>query len=257
MKKSRHNLEYEYLEKHGTPVVFINSLGSDYSIWDDVVPTLSCSSLRYNQRGHGGSSLPESQSTISALAHDLRQLALELELEKIVVVGISVGGQVALEVSHRHMDFVEAVVLCDTGLQIGTPEMWQNRINAVRQDGLLGISDSIMERWFTPAFRQTQPQVVANAKAMLTRTPAAGYIAMCQVLRDSDLRFAAHNLGQQAIPKLVIHGAEDQSTPLAYAHAIADMAQAQLEVIAGSGHLPCLDNPSAFSAVLNRFLEKA
>ena len=247
-----HRLE----SKSGVPVVFINSLGSDLRIWDDVIEKLQRSSLRYDKRGHGLSDAPAGPYSIADHANDLHGLLEHLKLEQIVIVGISVGGQIALEFASRFPERVAAAVFCDTGMKIGTAELWNARIEAVRDHGLEHISEAVMQRWFGLEFRRDQAATVRGYQNMLERQPAVGYIATCEALRESDLHQAAQNVRDARIRTLVICGKDDQSTPVALSQELAATLETNLELIDNAGHLPCIEQPAAFAKILNAFLEE-
>jgi 3-oxoadipate enol-lactonase len=252
-----HRFDHPRLElKSGAPVVFINSLGSDLRIWDDVVSRLPCSSLRYDKRGHGLSDAPSGPYSIADHANDLHGLLEHLKLERVVIVGISVGGQIALEFASRFPERVAGAVFCDTGMKIGSAELWNTRIEAVRDHGLEHISESVMQRWFGPAFRQDRAATVRGYQNMLERQPPVGYIATCEALRESDLHQAAQNVRDARVKTLVMCGKDDQSTPVALSQELAQTLEMNLELIDNAGHLPCIEQPEAFANILNSFLEE-
>jgi 3-oxoadipate enol-lactonase len=246
-----HRLE----EKPGVLVVFINSLGSDLRIWDDVVSRLNCSSLRYDKRGHGLSDAPTGPYSIADHANDLHGLLEHLKLERVVIVGISVGGQIALEFASHFPERVAAAVFCDTGMKIGTAELWNARIEAVRDHGIAHISDAVMQRWFGADFRHEQAALVRGYQNMLERQPTVGYIATCAALSESDLHNAGQAVRDARVKTLVICGENDQSTPVALSQELASMLMTKLELIDNAGHLPCIEQPKAFAKLLNTFLE--
>jgi 3-oxoadipate enol-lactonase len=249
-------IHYKFESNVGVPVVFVNSLGSDLRIWDDVVSILECSSLRYDKRGHGLSDAPPGPYSIADHANDLHGLLEHLKLERVVIVGISVGGQIALKFASRFSERVAAAVFCDTGMKIGTAELWNARIEAVHDHGLEHISDAVMQRWFGADFRHEQAALVRGYQNMLERQPTVGYIATCEALRESDLHQAAQAVRDAGVKTLVVCGKDDQSTPVALSQELAAMLETNLELIDNAGHLPCVEQPAAFSKILNDFLEE-
>jgi 3-oxoadipate enol-lactonase len=248
-------IHFKYGSKAGVPVVFINSLGSDLRIWDDMVSRLERSSLRYDKRGHGLSDAPNGPYSIADHANDLHGLLEHLKLERVVIVGISVGGQIALEFASRFPERVAGAVFCDTGMKIGTAELWNARIEAVRDHGLEHISEAVMQRWFGANFRHDQAALVRGYQNMLERQPPVGYIATCEALRESDLHEAARTIRDDRVKTLVICGKDDQSTPVTLSQELAATLETKLELIDNAGHLPCIEQPKAFAKILNHFLE--
>ena len=183
-------LHHQVLGREGAPaLVFANSLGSDFRIWQEVAPAFRerYRVVLYDKRGHGLSDAPPAPYTIDQHTDDLLALLDHLRIEKAAIVGLSVGGMIAQRMAIRTPQRVGALVLCDTAAKIGTSEMWAERIAAVEQAGIESIADNVLQRWFTPAFRQERRDEWAGWRNMLVRTPAHGYAGTCAAIRDADL----------------------------------------------------------------------
>lgn len=233
-------------------VVFANSLGTDLRLWDAVLPHLprGLRYLRYDKQGHGLSSLG-SGTDIADHADDAVALIEALAGKPVVFVGLSIGGLIAQAVASRRPELVRALVLSNTAARLGTAGSWQARIDAVAGQGLASIADGIMERWFAPAFRATPD--LALWRTMLIRTPAEGYIAACRALSQADQTAATAAL---RLPALAIAGDADGASPSELVKATADLIPgAAFHVIPGAGHLPCVEKPAAYAAILSPFLE--
>jgi len=236
------------------PLVFINSLGSDLRIWDELVADFAGDHrvLRYDKRGHGLSGLPDGAAAIADYARDLEGLLEALGVAQATLVGLSIGGLIAQELYRRRPDLVRALALCDTAAKIGDEAMWSNRIAAIEAGGVAAIADAILERWFSPGFRAQRPQELAGWRLMLTRTDKAGYLAACGALRAADLRAFCADI---RVPTLCMVGEVDGSTPVPLVREFAaSIPGAGFEIIAGAGHLPHLEDRSAVSALLRAFL---
>ncbi len=238
--------------KDGAPLVFVNSLGADFRLWDQVVARLPgrLRILRFDKRGHGLSDCPPGPYTMAALVADTERLMAALGFENAVVVGLSIGGMIAQGLALKRPDLVCAIVLSNTGAKIGTPEMWAQRIAAIRTQGIAAIADQVLERWFPLPFRASRAAV--PWRHMLTRTPAEGYLGCAAAIAGADFR---SELGALTIPALGIAGSEDGSTPpAAVRETLALIPGSRVEVIEGSGHLPCVDQPERFVQILTAFL---
>lgn len=239
----------------GKSVVLIHSLGCDLALWDPVVALLPAAVdfLRYDLRGHGRSESPAAETSIEDHVSDLLTLLDNQKIPRAVLVGNSVGGLISLAVAARRPDRCRALVLSATGPRIGTAAGWNARIAAVRDHGLAPVADSILARWFAPDFATRHPGRYADARAMLLRTPAEGYIATCAALRDTDL---VPELPRITAPSLVLAGEHDTvCPPISMRHLAAALPQSHFEVIRDCGHLPPLEQPGAYVAALTRFLE--
>lgn len=242
--------------RHGRPVVFANSLGTDFRIWDEVVARLPASLriVRYDKRGHGLSEETPQPYRMETLAADLAALLDHLATGPATVVGLSVGGMIAQALAAARPDLVSRLVLCDTAHRIGTLESWNARIEAVNARGIAPIAESILERWFTPGYRSPGNAAYVGYAAMLKRSPADGYAGTCAALRDADLTQSSRAL---KVPVLCIAGEEDGSTPPALVRSMAELISgARFEVVAGAGHLPCIEQPAATASLIEGFLRQ-
>lgn len=242
-------------------LVFANSLGTDFRIWDDVVARLAehFRIVLYDKRGHGLSESGASPYTIADHAGDLAALLDDLAIggangENAIVCGLSVGGLIAQGLYASRPELVSGLILCDTAHRIGTAEAWAERMAAIEQGGIASIADAILERWFTQAFRESDPAALAGWRAMLTRTPLEGYLGTCAALRDADFTEEAREI---AVPTLCVVGAEDGATPPDLMRQTADLIpNARYEVIAGAGHLPCIEQPQVLAELILDFTQE-
>lgn len=232
---------------HAPVLVFANSLGTDFRLWDRVVARLPAEwgLLRLDKRGHGLSTLPGPVS-IDSLAEDVEVLLDAYGVQRFVGVGLSVGGLIMQRLALRRAGAMTHLVLSDTAAKIGTDEVWNERIAAVQAGGVRAIADQILKNWFPAEYRGTDDfQMWRN---MLERTSAEGYAAVSAAIRDADFR---EDLARITQPTLAIAGEVDGSTPPKLVRQMADrIPNARFEQIANSGHVPCIDRPAAFTELL-------
>ena len=239
----------------GVPLLFINSLGSDLRIWDEVVAQLAAhhSIVRYDKRGHGLSDTPPGPYSMRDHANDLVALMDHVGIENAVLVGISVGGMIAQDLAAWHPDRVRALILCDTGAKIGTAQSWNERIHAVEKNGMSSIAAGVLARWVTPAFSQAHPAAYRGYLNVLVNTSPTGYAATCAALRDCDLTSATQTIAK---PTLVLCGDADASTTPELNQTLASLISgAQFELIENAAHLPCLEQPAEVSTRIQTFLQ--
>lgn len=234
-------------------LVFLNSLGSDLRIWDPVAARLAAQYgvLQYDKRGHGLSDAPPAPYTLRDHTQDLAALLDHLGIERAVLVGVSVGGMIAQDFAHAYTERVDGLVLCDTGLKIGTEELWNERIAAVQAGRLGEIAPTVLGRWFTPGFFGARPAEARGYLNMLTRTPADGYAGTCAALRDADLTEQTAGL---RVPVTVLCGEEDTSTSPDLNRALADALGCPLHLIPGAAHIPSVEQPELVVGHIEAFL---
>ena len=190
---------------------------------------------------------------VNDFADDVTALLKHLQIDKYILIGLSVGGMIAQILASAQPQKIGQLILCDTSHKIGNEVIWNTRIQEVKEHGLQSISKAVMQRWFAAEFHKTQSVKVAGYQNMLERTPVRGYIQTCEAILDADLAAVAQQI---KIPTLCIAGSEDKSTTPEEVKNLADLIErAKFEVIEGSGHIPCVDNPVALSKLIIDFIK--
>ncbi|MGH9496737.1 MAG: 3-oxoadipate enol-lactonase [Candidatus Sulfotelmatobacter sp.] len=199
----------------GLPVLALShSIGTDHSIWDPQVPDLLryFRVLRYDSRGHGASDAPPGDYSVEQLARDFLGLVHALNIEKIAFCGLSMGGVIGQWLAVHAPERLTGLILANTSPRIGSAELWDARIAAVRKGGMPDIADLAISRFFAAEFLARSSPRIASIRSVLTGTSPEGYIGCCTALRDFDFTRA---ISQIKVPTLVIVGDQDVSTPLA------------------------------------------
>ena len=247
-----HDTAHDGGPAHGPCVLLLHSLGTGAAVWDPILAALvgaGCRVLRPDMRGHGESAVTPGPYTIGRLAHDALAVLQQLDIHRVVVVGLSIGGLIAQELAHVAPQRVAGLVLMDTALAIPPAEVWAERAALVRAEGMSAVVDGVLARWVTPA---APVHVVERLRRMILATEPEGYAACCEAIGVADFHTQSAGL---AVPTLVIVGAEDPSTPVHSAEALRDtIAGARLEIIADASHIPTAEQPAAVAGALLRFL---
>lgn len=241
--------------REGKAIVFSNSLGTDFRIWDELVRYLPSGLrvIRYDKRGHGLSEATPGPYAMKTLAEDLAALLDHLGARDALVVGLSVGGMIAQGLAALRPDLVSGLVLMDTAHKIGTQDGWNGRIGTVRQNGMAAVADGILAGWFTEAYRSGMPDF-EGYRAMLLRNDIGGYTAVCAALRDADLTESTRAL---KVPTLCIAGEHDATTSPVLMRTTADLISgARLEVIKDAGHIPCVERSKEVAGLIAGFLKE-
>ena len=246
-------IHYRYSGAIGVPIIFLNSLGTDFRIWDEIVGHLGTTVpvLCMDKRGHGLSD--DAPITMDALIKDVAALMDHFGLKSALICGVSVGGMIAQGLAASRPDLVAGLVLCCTGAQIGDAAGWNARIDTVKSEGIASMADAILERWFSEAFHSTRLADLAGYRNMLTRTSADGYTGVCAAIRDSDLTAQTARL---TVPTRCIAGADDLATPSALVKTLAGLIEgADFEVLENCGHLPPIEQPAATARAICKIHE--
>lgn len=236
----------------GAPIVFSNSLGTDFRMWDKVVPLLpkGLRVIRYDKRGHGLSSCPRPPYTMGALVRDAELLLDHLGVTDCLFVGLSIGGMTAQGLAVKRPDLMRAMVISNTGAKIGTVGMWEDRMAAAREGGFEALADGILERWFSKDFRQTDE--LRLWRHMLTRQPLDGYLGCSAAISGTDFYTPTSGL---RLPTLGLAGDADGSTPPDLVRETTDLVPgSQFHLFRGAGHLPPIEQPQEYARVLTDFI---
>lgn len=234
-------------------IVLSNSLGTDFSMWDAQIPELlnSLRVLRYDTRGHGKSSVTPGSYSIEQLGRDVFALADALKLDRFHFCGLSMGGMIGMWLGINAPQRLNKLVLCSTAAKIGTPEMWNARIDTVRKQGMKGVAAATMERWFTPKFRSEDPSAVARVQKMVEAVSPEGYASCCAAVRDFNF---LSQLAHIHTPALVISGTHDPATTPADGRFIADHIQGAHYVELNAAHLSNIEDAESFTRAVCSFL---
>lgn len=236
-------------------LLLINSIGSTREMWARQMAafTRSYRVIRYDARGHGVSSVPRGPYTLDQLGRDALAILDDVEVSDAHVCGLSLGGITAQWLGLNAANRIRTLVLANTAARIGTLESWTERINVVHQKGMSAVADLAMERWFTPAFRQRDPETVHAFRAMVQGCPADGYLGCCAALRDADLR---EQISALRAPTLAIASSADTATPPEGLEFIrARVTGAQL-VTLDSAHLSNVERSEEFTEAVLEFLKR-
>ncbi|MBI5792327.1 MAG: 3-oxoadipate enol-lactonase [Rhodocyclales bacterium] len=245
------------IEGSGPWVTLSHSLTCDLSMWDalavSLAPTFTV--LRYDTRGHGGTTAPEGAYSFDQLTADVVGLLDALKVERTHFVGLSMGGMIGQHLALAVPQRLDRLVIANSTSRI-PPEagpLWDERIAIVGAQGCAGVVEGTLGRWFTPGFRSAQPLEAARIAKLIADTPAAGYIGCASAIRALDI---TGKIGAITTPTLVIAGADDPGTPPAMSEIIAaTIPGARLEIIPSASHLSCIEQPETFNRLVASFLK--
>jgi 3-oxoadipate enol-lactonase len=235
------------------PVLLLgSSLGTTGAMWDDNVAALSqrFRLLRYDTRGHGSSPAPQGPYSIDEIGADVLALLDRLELERVSFCGLSLGGMTGMWLASEAPERVERLVLCCTVPYFPPPELWNERIETVRAEGIEPMVEPALDRWLPPDVSAARPEAAEHLRALIRATAPEGYAGCCEAIRDMDLR---DRLPRIEAPTLVVAGSQDPSTPAEKVRPIADaIPNAAYVELEGAAHIANMARPEEFErAVLH------
>src|SRR4051794_12075301 len=235
----------------GAPVLVLgSSLGTTGAMWDEAVPALAerFRVIRYDTRGHGGSPAPPGPYAMEELGADVLALLDNLGIERFSFCGLSIGGMIGMWLASEMPERIERLVLCCTVPHFPPPELWNERADTVRAEGMGPMVEPAMERWLPPAIRSSRPDLEEHLRAQIAATAPEGYAGCCEAIRDMDLR---PRLAAIEAPTLVVAASDDPSTPKENVRPIAEAVRgARYVEIDGAAHIANVAQPDAFDAAV-------
>lgn len=236
-------------------IVLSNSLGATHAMWEPQLDMLSKSYrvLRYDTRGHGKSSAPPAPYSLDDLVADVIGSLDHHGVESADVLGLSLGGTTMMRLATTHPQRVRKLVVCDASAETEPADLgrWDRRIAQVQSQGTSSLGEELLGRWYTPAFRETRPDVMAWSLEMLATVSATGYAGCAAALKDVHLRDGLRALGCET---LYISGAQDGQTPMKMADLSEITPGARFHEINPGAHFPNIESAAAFNQLLVQFL---
>jgi pimeloyl-ACP methyl ester carboxylesterase len=243
----------------GDDLVFIAGLADEGSCWAGQAAELSDSYrvTTFDNRAVGRSSTPEGDYHIVDFAEDTAAMMQALGIPSAHVVGSSMGGAIAQELALRHPDLVRSLVLHGTWCVSDRHFQeevrgWQMLARAAPTPHDFFVAVNV---WFL-APRIYDQGTIDDWAADADRNPHAqtmdAFCRSAEALLAHDTRDRLHRI---ACPTLVTVGSLDICTPLRHSQQLADLVGgAELHVFDGAGHMPYVEDPPVFTAVVRRFL---
>lgn len=251
-------INYKVDGREGAPwVTFITGIANDTTMWDGQVPELEQDFrlLRYDSRGHGGTQATQGDYSFDMLIDDLVGLWDALGINQSHLVGLGLGGSTAIGAGIQHPERLLSLAACCCRADM-TPEfaaIWPGFIKIVKAQGMEGMVEPTVERWFTDDFKASNREVLDSVRAQIRGTDPLGYygcIAAFLTLSFGD------RIGSIPVPALFISGAEDErGGPPPLMQKLADTVPGARHVtVSNAGHICNIQNRDGFNQVLGEFL---
>jgi pimeloyl-ACP methyl ester carboxylesterase len=243
----------------GNAVLFVHGHPFNRSMWTPQVQSLRWKyrTIAPDLRGYGKSSRgPDPVVTLETMAGDLARLLDHLSITRVCVVGLSMGGQIAMEFARAFPDRTAAAVFAATFPQAETRDgvELRNRIaDRLLAEGTTLVGVEMLPRLIGPASLKKYPEIAANVYQMICATDPAG--AAAAVRGRALRRDYSESLTQLKIPCLVVIGTDDGYTNVDQARAMhAAIPSSRIEVFPDVGHMPNLEDEDRFNRHLHEFL---
>jgi (E)-2-((N-methylformamido)methylene)succinate hydrolase len=242
----------------GPAVLLIHGVGGDASNWDAIAARLAqrFDVIAMDLRGHGRSDLIEGPLDAHDLARDALQVLDECHVATCAVVGMSLGGAVAMTLALDAPERVRELALIATVCGRTPQEQAKalERVELCRQRGHGAIAEANRERWFTDAFRAAHPDVVEHRVGQVKACDATSYLQAFTVFCTTDL---VDRLADIKVPTLIIAGEHDvAATPRMAALMAERIANAHAHVLPQMRHSLLIEAGPRVTELLESFLQR-
>jgi len=271
-----HGDSLEYVDAgSGPPIVFVHGLLGSHHTWAGLISALSAEHrvVALDLIGHGGSDKPRGDYSLGAHAVTLRDLLDHLDLDRVTLVGHSLGGGIALQFADLFPSRVQRLVLVSSG---GLGRQLTPLLRAATLPGAELVLPLVASRWTLDRVEtvgrgvgRLLDRVGVRAGADLTEAWRGfaslkepdnrhAFLASSRAVIDSGGQTvtARPRLRRLAtMPTLVVWGARDRIIPVRHAvRAAAEIPDSRLEIFERAGHFPHVDEPDRFLRLLRDFM---
>lgn len=244
----------------GPAVMLIHGVGLDLAMWDDIAERLArtYTVIRYDMLGHGGSAKVNEPMKLAWFVRQLEDFVEYLRLARFALVGFSMGALVAQGYAAAHPGRLTALALLNSVYE-RTPAQQGPllaRLATAEAQGPHAIIDAAVERWFSPAFRQSRPETIAAIRERLKRNDRYGFLSAYRVFAEADDALAG-SAGAIDCPTLVATGENDiGSTPDMTRRLAAAIPGARAEILPGLAHMAPVEGADAVAGLLMEYLSQ-
>jgi 3-oxoadipate enol-lactonase len=255
-------VEVSYLDEGtttGFPLIFIHGFPFNKWSWEKQLHAIkeNYRLIAYDVRGHGKTEVGTTTLSVSQFADDLISLMDELHIEKAIVVGLSMGGYIALHAIKKNQDRFAGLVLCDTQCGADTAEGKKKRkktIDFIQRNGLTVYAQESLKNLFAPASLERKMNEVLLIEETILKAKPENICLTLQALADR--KETCTSLKKIKVPVAILVGQEDKVTPPETAEKMhASIQGSTLHIIEEAGHLSNLENPESFNELLLEFLD--
>lgn len=252
------HLSYDDVGEGSTPIICLHGFPFDKTMWKVQLDFLKSKYriIACDIRGFGKSTDEESHLSIDLFSEDLIAFMNELNIDKAIICGLSMGGFIALNAMKRFPDRFEKLILCDTQCIADTPEVKEKRYNIIEDINNNGVTN-FNEGFIKSVFHKDS---LSNKKNLVEKLRGVVFANSENIIKKGLIALAERtetclSLNEITIPTLIICGREDEVTPLVQSESmLSNIKGSILHVIENAGHVSNLEQPQEFNEQLLNFL---
>ncbi|MGB9669172.1 MAG: alpha/beta fold hydrolase [Anaerolineales bacterium] len=244
----------------GKAILFIHGYPLTRKMWQPQLDGLS-SSVRViapDLRGHGESTPTKGVYSMDLLARDCHYLIDHLNIEKVYLCGLSMGGYISLAFARIFPQHLAGLILTATRASADSEEGKINReraIESAQKNGIIPIIETMIPRLLSPYTFQHQPQLADELRQIMQNVTLDAVIGDLSGMKARpDSRAYLHEIN---VPTLIIHGKDDQLIPVAEVQEMSSaIPHSQLVLLDHCGHLPNLEAKDLFNQIILNFVNQ-
>ncbi len=241
-------------------LLFIHGFPLNKAMWSTQIDELTegFRVIAYDIRGHGDSDLGNEDFSIELFVKDLIDLMDVLNIEKVILCGLSMGGYIALNAGLNYPSRFEGLVLCDTNCIADSPETVEKRmkgIDDIKKNGVVNYADESIKNLFAETSFRNKKGEINRVREMIVKTNEESLYFTLQALAKR--QETCSRLSEIKIPTLILVGKEDKITPPASAEVIHNgITDSYLTILEDAAHLSNMENPVQFNQEITAFAVK-
>lgn len=247
-------------EGTGPAIVFLHGFPFDRTMWRDQLEDLrnNYRLIAPDLRGLGETRSSAEVATMDQMASDVAALLDQLEIDRAVICGLSMGGYVAFDFQHSFPERVRALVLAGTRAPADSDQEKQNRERQAARmlaEGMKGIAEETLPKLMARETLARKPHVVKRVREMIERSDSHGAAAAQRGMAAR--RDYSGDLAKINVPTLIVVGREDSIRPVSDAEFMhRQIRDSRLEIIDEAAHVSNLEQPEIFNRALSVFLSE-
>jgi len=240
-------------------VVFIHGVGLDVSLWQDQVTGLKSENhiITYDMLGHGLSPNAPTDISLNTLAQQLRELLDHLQLERVHLIGFSLGGLVARVFATEYHHRLHSLTIMNSVFDRDEPlrQAILKRVVEVEKHGPSANIDQALTRWFSPLYTRNNTHYLAQLKAKVLSNHGASYSRCYRLFGEGD-NAMQDKLSKITCPTLITTGELDLGSTPAMSHALAARINcAKVTILANACHMMPVEKASEVNELLQQFIK--
>jgi 3-oxoadipate enol-lactonase len=259
MSLSEHSSLSYHVQGHGQPLVWLHAFPLDRTMWDAQTQEFARDYrvITLDVFGFGESQLPAEAWSMTSMSEAIVDVLMKLNIqEPVVMIGLSMGGYIAIDFAHHFPERLRGLILADTRAEADSVDAKTGReksIAMVQARGSIAQVEAMEPKALGKTTRASRPEVIETFRMIGSRQSPDAVVSALKALRDR--ADSTVDLANIAVPTLVLVGEEDEITPLAAAQVLVDhIPGAKMVVIPQAGHLSNLENPVAFNQAVREFI---